>query len=179
MEILSLSTGRFFPEEDDQFVERIRAAVEEEERQAAAAQNTSAAATAILNAEEARNAAAGVGKLYDLSGSQEIGEAVPSTASSNLEEPAEKQLLQHTFDDLKNGSSMAIERNPEAASKRKQTDLPKGYDGLPSEFYQYYFGSSFDMGTLVEVRYCGELQSCKSFFRQLLVSVSAYSGLER
>jgi hypothetical protein len=58
--LLSHSTlsiaGRFFPDEDDKFMERIRAAVEEEERQAAAASDTSAAAAAIASAAEARKA---------------------------------------------------------------------------------------------------------------------------
>jgi hypothetical protein len=48
--------GRFFPDEDDKFMERVRAAVEEEERQAAAASDTSAAAAAIASAAEARKA---------------------------------------------------------------------------------------------------------------------------
>jgi hypothetical protein len=48
--------GRFFPDEDDKFMERIRAAVEEEERQAAAASDTSAAAAVIASAAEARKA---------------------------------------------------------------------------------------------------------------------------
>jgi hypothetical protein len=42
-----LVVGRFFPDEDDKFMERVRAAVEEEERQAAAAADTRAAAAAI------------------------------------------------------------------------------------------------------------------------------------
>jgi hypothetical protein len=58
--LLSHSTlsiaGRFFPDEDDKFMERVRAAVEEEERQAAAASDTSAAAAAIASAAEARKA---------------------------------------------------------------------------------------------------------------------------
>ncbi|CAM6085494.1 unnamed protein product [Calypogeia fissa] len=39
---------RSSPEEDDQFVERVRAIVEEEEQQAAAARNTRAAAAAAI-----------------------------------------------------------------------------------------------------------------------------------
>jgi len=48
-----LVVGRFFPDEDDKFMEKVRAAVEEEERQAAAAADTSAAAVAIASAAEA------------------------------------------------------------------------------------------------------------------------------
>ncbi|CAM6104968.1 unnamed protein product [Calypogeia fissa] len=137
--------GRFFPEEDDQFMERVRAAVEEEERQAAAARNTSAAAAAILNAEEARQAAA-VGAESDHAESQEkAGLEVPLSAN-NLGEPDRKPLSQLSSEDLKS------EKKPEAPMTEKQRELPKSYDGLPAEFYQYYFGSSFDMGTLIEVR---------------------------
>jgi len=48
-----LVVGRFFPDEDDKFMDRVRAAVEEEERQAAAAADTRAAAAAIASAAEA------------------------------------------------------------------------------------------------------------------------------
>jgi len=48
-----LVVGRFFPDEDNKFMERVRAAVEEEERQAAAAADTRAAAVAIASAAEA------------------------------------------------------------------------------------------------------------------------------
>lgn len=141
--VSSLSTGCFFPEEDDQFVERVRAAVEEEERQAAAARNTSAAAAAILNAEEARKAAAGIGGESDSADHQERGgELGVPAAPNNPEEELDKQSLsQQTSHDEKTG----------ALSKETPRELPKGADGLPAEFYHYYFGSSFDMGALIEV----------------------------
>ncbi|GMY25249.1 U11/U12 small nuclear ribonucleoprotein 59 kDa protein [Fagus crenata] len=46
----------FLPDEDDKFLERVRAAVEEEERQAIAAADTDAAKDAIATAEESRKA---------------------------------------------------------------------------------------------------------------------------
>ncbi|KAK1394476.1 hypothetical protein POM88_013532 [Heracleum sosnowskyi] len=46
--------GHFFPEEDDKFIERVRATVEEKERQAKAAAAASAAKDAIAAAEESR-----------------------------------------------------------------------------------------------------------------------------
>ncbi|KAG0454674.1 hypothetical protein HPP92_023966 [Vanilla planifolia] len=48
--------GHFLPEEDDKFLERVKAAVEEEERQAAAAADTHATRDAIATAEESRKA---------------------------------------------------------------------------------------------------------------------------
>lgn len=48
--------GHFLPEEDDKFLERVRAAVEEEERQALATADTDAARDAIATAEESRKA---------------------------------------------------------------------------------------------------------------------------
>ncbi|XP_039030969.1 U11/U12 small nuclear ribonucleoprotein 59 kDa protein [Hibiscus syriacus] len=48
--------GHFLPEEDDKFLEKVRAAVEEEERQALAAADTDAAKDAIATAEETRKA---------------------------------------------------------------------------------------------------------------------------
>lgn len=53
---INLSAGRFFPDEDDKFMERVRAAVEEEERQAAAAADTQAAVVAIASAAGASKA---------------------------------------------------------------------------------------------------------------------------
>lgn len=46
--------GHFLPEEDDKFLEKVRAAVEEEERQAKAAADTAAAKDAIATAEVSR-----------------------------------------------------------------------------------------------------------------------------
>ncbi|KAF5185245.1 hypothetical protein FRX31_025168, partial [Thalictrum thalictroides] len=51
---LNVMTGHFLPEEDDKFLERVRAVVEEEERQAAAASVTNVAKEAIAAVEESR-----------------------------------------------------------------------------------------------------------------------------
>jgi mannitol-specific phosphotransferase system IIBC component len=56
----------FLPEEDDKYLDRVKAAVEEEERQAATAAQTDAVKDAILTAEELRRA-------KQFTGSQEAG----------------------------------------------------------------------------------------------------------
>ncbi|KAJ8459817.1 hypothetical protein OPV22_032743 [Ensete ventricosum] len=99
--------GHFIPEEDDKFLERVRAAVEEEERQAAAAADTLAAKDAIATAEESR------------------------------------KVMQNTITE-----AISID----------EIEAPgwgSGYDSvsnLPFEFLHYFYGSSNDMGTLIEVR---------------------------
>ncbi|CAM6085497.1 unnamed protein product [Calypogeia fissa] len=113
--------GRFFPEEDDQFVERVRAIVEEEEQQAAAARNTRVAAAAIR-----------VQRKQD-----------------KLKQMLTQSLMIRLRVKREEDSKEEIET---AQPTEKQNKLPKSCDGLPAEFYQYYFGSSFDMGTLIEVR---------------------------
>ena len=46
--------GHFLPEEDDKYLERVKAAVEEEERQAASAARTDVVKDVIQTAEESR-----------------------------------------------------------------------------------------------------------------------------
>lgn len=104
--------GRFLPEEDDKFMERVKAAVEEEERQAMAAAGTAAARDAIATAEEESR--------KNLKGEKETNQEEEATTR-----PAEKQEHKETGGE---------------------------YWNLPMEYYQYYYGSNHDMGTLVEVR---------------------------
>jgi len=131
--------GHFLPEEDDKYLERVKAAVEEEERQAASAARTDAVKDAILTAEESR-------KPPQNANSQEGGSEQPSG-------PSEDRDL---------GDGGINERNDQASQKTEHEDEGHRFEGkghehhdpvssLPFEFYHYYHGSSYDMGTLIEV----------------------------
>ncbi|MCO5606814.1 hypothetical protein L7F22_061005 [Adiantum nelumboides] len=124
--------GSFFPEEDNRFLERVRAAVEEEERQAAAAADTKATAAAIANAQEAGKATL---PLEAPKGDGEIGNEAESVQSREAR-------------DATQGSHDA---DKEKYTIENTSILP--HDGmLPAEFYHYYYGSTVDIGTLIEVR---------------------------
>lgn len=134
--------GCFFPEEDNRFVERVRAAVEEEERQAAAAADTSAAAAAIANAEEAGKAVVPMRVCTELQKSD--------IQNENLMDGFGEQLLSS-----KGQRDLVIAPTGQGRKENESTNITKHslvQDGLPSEFYHYYHGSSADMGTLIEVR---------------------------
>eukprot|EP00250_Pteridium_aquilinum_P021340 c25091_g1_i9 orf=581-1789(-) len=121
--------GSFFPEEDNRFMERVRAAVEEEERQAAAAADTSATAAAIANAEEAGKAAKPTGLHSEVPKQDaQVGESTPTKEDGDL-------------------ASANLQ-----GSKVGGTNFSPYEGTLPAEFYHYYYGSSADMGTLIEVR---------------------------
>ncbi|GJU37469.1 hypothetical protein Tco_1185823 [Tanacetum coccineum] len=133
--------GHFLPEEDNRFLERIRAAVEEEERQAMAAADTGAAKDAIATAEESRNIAG--------------ANALNLEDQSNVKD-GDKNILENMSDtETKGGSSAA----PDMESEKQGYKVPgpgRGYDysaSLPLEFYHYYHGSSTDMGTLIEASF--------------------------
>lgn len=129
--------GSFFPEEDNRFMERVKAAVEEEERQAAAAADTSATAAAIANAEEAGKAA----KPTSLH---------PEAPKQDAETTSIKEDGDPTSVNLKGSKDIVMERS-KVGSTNFSNFSP--HDGtLPAEFYHYYYGSSVDMGTLIEVR---------------------------
>ncbi|XP_057980309.1 U11/U12 small nuclear ribonucleoprotein 59 kDa protein isoform X2 [Malania oleifera] len=131
--------GHFLPDEDDKFLERVRAAVEEEERQAMAAADTDAAKDAIATAEESR-------KINQ-------GQWPDSKDLSSEYGQNGKSQDQMTENENRGGSSAAAN---EKSQKRVED---RGFDGaydsvasLPIEFYHYYHGSNTDMGTLIEVR---------------------------
>lgn len=132
--------GHFLPEEDNKFLERIRAAVEEEERQAMAAADTGAAKEAIATAEESRNI---IG-----------GNAINSEDESNVKDGDNKTQEKITETEAKR--SLIAGTDMESGKQGIKGSGPtKGYDysaSLPLEFYHYYHGSSTDMGTLIEVR---------------------------
>ncbi|KAJ1281896.1 hypothetical protein BS78_03G008700 [Paspalum vaginatum] len=126
--------GHFLPEEDDKYLERVKAAVEEEERQAATAARTDAVKDAILTAEESRK--------------------VPQHANS--QENDSEQSKSEPTEDENQGTG---EKNEQTSQRTEHEDVEgKGHghhdpvSNLPFEFYHYYHGSSYDMGTLIEVR---------------------------
>ncbi|KAK9757881.1 hypothetical protein RND81_01G192800 [Saponaria officinalis] len=130
--------GHFLPEEDDRFLERVRAAVEEEERQATAAANTDAAREVIAAAEESRKVNQGV--------------------SADLKQGSSDDVCKEIHEQkTQSGSGFG---SVTGTSKGREKDGCEGqsygaYDyvaNLPPEFYHYYHGSNTDMGTLIEVR---------------------------
>lgn len=131
--------GHFFPEEDDKFLERVRAAVEEEERQAMAAAETDAAKGAIATAEESRKTIQS-GGLH----SKDASDDKDGMKESNDE-------INESTDNLGSGATPG----PSGEKGTKGQVYGGAYDSvanLPIEFYHYYHGSNNDMGTLIEVR---------------------------
>ncbi|KAH8488744.1 hypothetical protein H0E87_024397 [Populus deltoides] len=131
--------GHFLPEEDDKFLERVRAAVEEEERQAMAAAETDAAKGAIATAEECRKTIQS-GGLH----TKDASDAKDGMKESNDE-------INESTDYLGSGAVPG----PSGEKGSKGQVYGGAYDSvanLPIEFYHYYHGSNNDMGTLIEVR---------------------------
>ncbi|KAG6663592.1 U11/U12 small nuclear ribonucleoprotein 59 kDa protein [Carya illinoinensis] len=128
--------GHFFPEEDDKFLERVRAAVEEEERQAVAAADTDAAKGAIATAEESRKTLQGHG--------------CDNTSSEKGSKDSIDLVIETEHD-----KSTIVTVNESGSQKLEGRGVGGAYDlvaNLPLEFYHYYHGSNADMGTLIEVR---------------------------
>lgn len=132
--------GHFLPEEDNKFLERVRAAVEEEERQAAAAADTSAATNAIANAESRK----GMGTIGTGSGKEELSNLIQSQTSN--ENTMDKGLVAPD----KSDDAHADDKKSQPEGNRSA--VHDAFGGLPAEFYHYYHGSNADMGTLIEVR---------------------------
>ncbi|KAL3622180.1 hypothetical protein CASFOL_033591 [Castilleja foliolosa] len=132
--------GHFLPDEDDKFLERVRAAVEEEERQSMVAPD---AKDAIANAEESTK------HIHSRSLNSE---KVDLNNNNGRDTESQDQPNQ----DVNEGASTVVAQETEKHS----TDGPgpasgSAYDtvaNLPLEFYHYYHGSNTDMGTLIEVR---------------------------
>ncbi|THG21942.1 hypothetical protein TEA_008432 [Camellia sinensis var. sinensis] len=130
--------GHFLPEEDDKFLEKVRAAVEEEERQAIAAADTDAAKDAIATAEESRKHIQGHGPDSEL---------VRSDKGGN--EDSQDQATQ-----IENKRSSGAVTDKESGKQGSEGPSHGGANdsvaSLPIEFYHYYHGSNTDMGTLIE-----------------------------
>lgn len=131
--------GHFLPEEDDKYLERVKAAVEEEERQAATAARTDAAKDAILTAEESR-------KAIHHTTAQEDGPEEPKSGSTSEQNQGDASI---------SDKSDHANKKTEHVGQKVDVKGPGHSDSvtnLPFEFYHYYHGSSYDMGTLIEVR---------------------------
>ncbi|MED6123687.1 hypothetical protein PIB30_051506 [Stylosanthes scabra] len=128
--------GHFLPEEDDKFLERVKAAVEEEEREALAAAETAAAKDAIATAEESRKASKNQGVL---------------SKESNIDNKIEDNEEETVHKAPEEGSD-AVEKKSSKITSEGQSSGGT-YDplaNLPIEFYHYYHGSNNDLGTLIE-----------------------------
>ncbi|XP_071911921.1 U11/U12 small nuclear ribonucleoprotein 59 kDa protein [Coffea arabica] len=126
--------GHFLPEEDDKFLERVRAAVEEEERQAMAAADTEAAKDAIATAEESR--------IQNRGPDSEK----PSNNNKTVDMMVESEDRRDSTVVTGNAS------RPSGTEGQSSTVAYDSMANLPMEFYHYYYGSKTDMGTLIEVR---------------------------
>ncbi|KDP28550.1 hypothetical protein JCGZ_14321 [Jatropha curcas] len=141
--------GHFLPEEDDKFLERVRAAVEEEERQAIAAADTDAAKDAIATAEESRKTSQN--SEESRKSTQNHG---PISKDSSDDNVGTKEIKGKVIESKDNIGSGAV-TGPSEERGTKVQSYSKTYDSvanLPTEFYHYYHGSNNDMGTLIEVR---------------------------
>ncbi|XVF33244.1 hypothetical protein REPUB_Repub17cG0152200 [Reevesia pubescens] len=132
--------GHFLPEEDDKFLERVRAAVEEEERQALAAADTDAAKDAIATAEETRKA------------TQNQRPLSKDLMSDQLENKESKDQITPSEDGKDSGTVTDKESVKNTSEGHGYTGAYDSLTNLPIEFYHYYHGSNTDMGTLIEVR---------------------------
>ncbi|KAG8391889.1 hypothetical protein BUALT_Bualt01G0233800 [Buddleja alternifolia] len=132
--------GHFFPEEDDKFLERVRAAVEEEELQSLAAADTEAAKEAIATAEESR---------------KHIQSRSPESEEPDLNNGGDKESQDQKNKTVNETTPKTVDITE---SKKDESNLPGSSSiynivaNLPMEFYHYYHGSNTDMGTLIEVR---------------------------
>ncbi|XP_047963772.1 U11/U12 small nuclear ribonucleoprotein 59 kDa protein isoform X1 [Salvia hispanica] len=132
--------GHFLPEEDDKFLEQVRAAVEEEERRSMAAADTDAAKDAIATIEESRKHIK----------SHALDPKEPSVDDGGCTE-TQNQKIDTDNDRILMNTAHDESRKPDATGPGSGSN----YDSvanLPMEFYHYYHGSNADMGTLIEVR---------------------------
>lgn len=130
--------GHFLPEEDDKFLEKVRAAVEEEERQAKAAADTAAAKDAIATAEVSRKTIQ--------SQRPESGDLHANTGGDKINQD------QMTEDKDKSGPTPVNELEKVGSEGLGSASLHDSVANLPMEFYHYYYVSNHDLGTLIEVR---------------------------
>lgn len=158
LRLLSTCAGHFLPEEDDKFLEKVRAAVEEEERQAMAAVDTDAAKDAIATAEETRKATQNQRPpSKDL-----ISDKLENEEGKDQITPNEEQKDSSTVTDKETGKNI-LEAHGYIGSYDSSTNLPM-------EFYHYYHGSNTDMGTLIEVCSATFLQSLYALVHSTIFS---------
>ncbi|XP_075478667.1 U11/U12 small nuclear ribonucleoprotein 59 kDa protein-like isoform X2 [Primulina tabacum] len=131
--------GHFLPEEDDKFLEKVKAAVEEEERQAMAAADTDAAKDAIVTAEVSR---------------RHIKSDVTYSEEHEHNHAGGRGNQDQNNESANNSVPMPVLKK-ESSHGSKEPGSGNAYDSvanLPLEFYHYYHGSNTDMGILIEVR---------------------------
>ncbi|KAL8118991.1 U11/U12 small nuclear ribonucleoprotein 59 kDa protein isoform X2 [Apium graveolens] len=129
--------GHFLPEEDDKFIEKVRAAVEEEERQAKAAAAASAAKDAIATAEESRKV------------SESHGQPAEDPSSRHEDKESQDQIIKS---ENAKSSKVTVDTGKQGSEGPGPGRAYDSLANLPLEFYHYYHGSNTDMGTLIEVR---------------------------
>ncbi|KAL6575683.1 hypothetical protein OROHE_001060, partial [Orobanche hederae] len=127
--------SHFLPEEDDKFLERVRAAVEEEERQTVAAADTDAARDAIANAEES---------------SKHIQSRAVDSEKTDLNDGGDREKQDQTNETADEGASKVVaqECNKQDTNRPASSSVYDSVANLPMQFYHYYHGSGTDMGTL-------------------------------
>ncbi|CAK9134359.1 unnamed protein product [Ilex paraguariensis] len=131
--------GYFLPEEDDKFLDRVRAAVEEEERQAIATSDIDTPKDAISTAEEPR-------KTIQSHGPK------PDDLKSNIGRDKESQDQITQSENRHSGEVIGKESGKHGSEGQGSGRAYDLVTSLPVEFYHYYYGSNTDMGTLIEVR---------------------------
>ncbi|KAF8037968.1 hypothetical protein BT93_B0729 [Corymbia citriodora subsp. variegata] len=132
--------GHFLPEEDNEFLERVRVAVEEEESQVWIAADADAARDAIATAEESRKTADATES--DLKDQNDV-------THQKLEKKDEITDGEGNNSSLMGGHN---ESKKEAPDRKTHIGSYDALANLPIEFYHYYHGSNTDIGTLIEVR---------------------------
>lgn len=132
--------GHFLPEEDNEFLERVRVAVEEEESQARIAADADAARDAIATAEESRKTADATES--DLKDQNDVTHQKLENKDEITDEEGNISSLTGSHNEYKK----------EAPDGKTHIGSYDALANLPIEFYHYYHGSNTDMGTLIEVR---------------------------
>ncbi|XP_050387652.1 LOW QUALITY PROTEIN: U11/U12 small nuclear ribonucleoprotein 59 kDa protein [Argentina anserina] len=129
--------GHFLPEEDDKFLERVRAAVEEEEHQAILAADMDAARDAIASAEQSRKTTKNFGP-----------DSIDQTGAQGENKESKGPKIPSTNE----GDSTAV-TNKESEKQVLQGEDSRGaYDAVANLPLEFYHGGNTDMGTLIEVR---------------------------
>ncbi|XP_024373957.1 U11/U12 small nuclear ribonucleoprotein 59 kDa protein [Physcomitrium patens] len=136
--------GCFFPDEDDKFMDRVRAAVQEEERQAAAAADFRAAAAAIAIAAKAAKVTGQVSTASKADGDRQLEIQLEETSERDSNtvriDPADQNVVETTISSSNAQNAQGIGATIQEAYK------------LPAEFHHFYYGSQVDLGALIEVR---------------------------
>uniref|UniRef100_A0A7N0UNB6 Uncharacterized protein n=1 Tax=Kalanchoe fedtschenkoi TaxID=63787 RepID=A0A7N0UNB6_KALFE len=131
--------GHFLPEEDNKFIDRVRAAVEEEERIAMLAAETGTTKEAIETAEESRRFSHSIVPVVNY--------------DCNKDGPHEGRSQSNATKTNSNACPVSDEEPGKKVTKQLgHPSVQKSVGNLPMEFYHYYHGSNTDLGTLIEVR---------------------------